>query len=210
MKSNKLFMIFAAVCAVICLLAGGRYVLLNNGWVADLAKDDAQIAAIRNQIQIKSQAAAQANQVVVQNTTGLDAERVVKDDKAAATFMSKILTWSDYKTYQENRRICIEDYDLDPDGPFMTAFLPDVPEITSADGTTYNRIDEWDLNMRYENMKSYVTNISGSAYSYMAFVTVSARDEKGATSISTCVFVYKVSSGGELYDVSAYTVVEKH
>lgn len=142
---------------------------------------------------------------LVKSATGLDQERVTKDDRLTQTFLKKILTWSDGTTYNNMRKEIQTTYALDETETFMTTFLP--VNVTTPDGK-YNYIDTHHSNCNYESMHSYVTAIGLDSYSYFAFVTWSTADLVGNEKESTCVFQYSINTDGKLSQLSAYTLID--
>ena len=53
-------------------------------------------------------------------------------------------------------------------------------------------------------MKSYVTNISGDEYSYLAIVNWSSRNESGVEGHSKAVVLYTIDSDGTISNLDAY------
>ena len=99
------------------------------------------------------------------------------------------------------------DYDLTESSQFMSVFMPEIGNITSSDGTNYNKIDVLGLNMTDQRIKSYVTKIDGGDYSYFTVVDVRSTWENGGESVVQAVLLYTVDAGGSLSDVYAVPVI---
>lgn len=207
MKNNKAFLVILGIAFAIMAICGVRYVMANKDFESKLNEEATQIAELQNEIAVRKTAVEQAAANVQHQTTGLDASRKASDDKVAMDFMRKILTWSDYAGYTANRELCKTQYGLDEESGFMTTFLPEVLEVTSADGSKYNRIDLNGLNMRFGTMDTYVTDINaGGTQSYVAFVTSISRDGNGHEATGRMVFTYSCDPDGNLSEINGYTL----
>lgn len=175
-----------------------------NAFGTSIDEQESTIADLQNQITVK-QASKEANHnVVVTQSTGLDASRVAEDDSVAAEFIKKCLTWSSYEEYNNIRNSLISDYKLKPDSNFLTVFMPEVVNTTSPDGTNYNRIDVFGYNLSYDGMTSYVTDISDDGkYSYFSFVTVSSKSKTKYEGTTTAAFMYTIDKDGNITNIDA-------
>ena len=137
----------------------------------------------------------------------LDQARADRDDEIAAGFLNTVCTWNSYAEYTAAREQIMADYDLTESSQFMSVFMPEIGNITSSDGTNYNKIDVLGLNMTDQRIKSYVTKIDGGDYSYFTVVDVRSTWENGGESVVQAVLLYTVDAGGSLSDVYAVPVI---
>ena len=137
----------------------------------------------------------------------LDQARADRDDEIAAGFLNTVCTWDSYAEYTAAREQIMADYDLTESSQFMSVFMPEIGNITSSDGTNYNKIDVLGLNMTDQRIKSYVTKIDGGDYSYFTVVDVRSTWENGGESVVQAVLLYTVDAGGSLSDVYAVPVI---
>lgn len=204
------------VAIVICfLIAAAAFLFYSSSadtWKTNLATQESEIYSMQNNIEAKRLAVSEKEHTVIRNTTGLDYERVAKDDVIAEDFISEVMSWDSYADYQRIRKKCIDDYDLDKDSGFLQVFLPEVPLMSTADGKTYNVIDDGDiehpdgLNIHFEGIETYVRGISTDSYSYFAFVDWSTQNADGREATAQAVFMYDVNSDGEILNVDAYAI----
>lgn len=152
---------------------------------------------------------ALADQSSILEVAGMDEARKASDDEAASAFFDLCLTWDSYETYTAARETAVSEYSIPEDSRFLTLFFPDVVVAgPTADGTTYNRIDMYDLNMSYEGMASYVSAVDGDIYSYIAFVDTASRDQYGNEALNRVMFLYDIDASGRFFNVDAYTMTE--
>lgn len=142
---------------------------------------------------------------VVQATTGFDEERVEKDTEIAESFISTVMTWDTWDEYEAARQECMSVYGLSPDSDFMQIFMPEVPNST-LEGKDYNSIDTYGLNVKFEELTPYVTNINAGTYSYFSLVEWSTHDANGAEAVTTSIFTYSVDADGNLINIDADTI----
>lgn len=166
---------------------------------------DETIANLKSLISSEKSEQEKASAYTVMATTGLNQARVDKDNDIAKTFIESVMTWDSYDQYVRIRRECMEKYGLDENSEFMKAFLPPVTNSV-LDGKNYNQIDTVGLNVQFEDMDTYVTDITGDIYFYFAFVTWSSHDTNGAEAETTSIFTYKINSDGMLLNVDASTI----
>ena len=201
---NKKFMIIVSSMAFVFLVACFIfYSVSTNAMQKKLLGQTNTLHDLQNQIDVKQTESDSNNAMLSQNTTGLQAYRVTKDDKIAETFISSVLTWSDGATYDSMRLNAMDKYGLKDTDSFMKVFLP--VNVKTADGK-YNYIDTHHRNCKYESMSSYVSGIGSDVYSYFTFVTWSASDMGGNEAKSSCIFTYDINSNGDISNLNAYTM----
>lgn len=167
-----------------------------------------RVSDLKNQITVQEASNEAKQNEIVSSSTGLDAARKVQDDKIASSFMDKCLTWSTYKEYTDIRNSLIKDYHLSKDSNFLKVFMPEVVNTKSDDGTDYNRIDVFGYNLSYDEMESYVTNISedGDKYSYFTFVTVTSQSRNNYEGSAVGAFIYTIDGDGNITDIDASVI----
>lgn len=204
-KSKKQW-IPAVIVFCLAILFFFVYQTSTESWDKQLATQQSQIHELENELALKKASKEQAQSQIVQSTTGLNKERVTKDDEIADAFLTQIMTWSSYEEYSAIRQTLLNEYQMSENDNFMKVFMPDVVTKTSPDGTVYNRIDVMGLNVTYEGMKSYVTGIKADVYTYFAFVDWSSSDKNGNEASTTCIFMYSIDSDGNVFDLDASTI----
>lgn len=202
------------VCALLALGSFLFYYLSSGTWESNLLVQEREIYSMQNDIEAKKLTVTEKEHVVIRDTTGLDYERVQKDDAIAEEFLKHVMSWDNYNQYQTIRKECIDEYGLDEDSGFLQVFLPEVPLMRTNDGKTYNMIDDGDiehpsgLNIKYEGMSSRVSGISTDSYSYFTIVDWSTQDEKGREAMAQAVFTYDVNGDGDILNVDAYAIAQ--
>lgn len=146
----------------------------------------------------------QSNVNVSKKATGLDAERVKTDDIIIEKFLKKCLSWKSYDEFKAIREEITESYNFAKDSNFMSVMFPNI-EVTDKDGNVYNRIDVESLNMSYDSLKSYVTNISNGVYTYFTEVTVTSTADDN-TSSGMIVCTYSIDEDGNMMNIDAFTI----
>ena len=170
-------------------------------------EQESTIASLQNEITLNKADQEQKRTIIVGESTGLDTNRVARDDSIAITFLKKCLTWSSYEEYTNVRNDLMHDYNLKDDSNFLSVFMPEVVNSTTPDGTNYNRIDVFGYNLSYDKMSSYVTNISDDdVYSYFAFVTVSGHTDDGYEGSTTAAFIYTIDADGNMINIDANAI----
>lgn len=169
-----------------------------------LASMSAGIADLQSQIRLKSQTVSNAEAQAVQAVTGLDRNRVTKDDEAMAEFFNHIFTWSSYEDYMTIREELKQDYGLTEGSTFLSQFMPEIVDTVDSTGKHFNRIDVFGLNMTFENMETYCTYIKGGDYSYAAFVKISCADKSGNVGYNTFMTTYTTDIDGNILNMEAF------
>lgn len=177
-----------------------------NKRMNELEAEQNQInTTLENRIAVKKAANKRKIRNAGQAVTGLNYVRQNKDDKVMNAFFSRILTWDNADEYRKNRDWALKTYSIDPNGAFAKAMLPDVAQtgIGVGDKGT-NTIAINSLNMKFLDMKSYVTDIRGSDYSYFAIIRVQSHDHKGNVATGNIAVEYTMDGHGKFYNMSAY------
>lgn len=200
--------------AVILIGAAGMYFYLDHSRNGMVNTKQLEVQGLRNQIETKKIVNQQAQDAVKNNTTGINMDRVSRDDVIVDEFLRDALDWSSYAEYTANRDRLIEKYSISNDSAFLSVFFPKVDLIELKDGTTVNIIDDnirsgqtGGLNMSYVGMKSHVTKIESDVYSYLTEVEVLTSADNGSSASGTCIFLYSVDADGKLDNLDAYTIL---
>lgn len=160
---------------------------------------------VENKIAVKKAANQRKVKNAGQAITGLDYVRQNKDDKVMNQFLSRILTWDNADEYRANRRWAFKKYSIDPNSSFAKTMLPDVAQTNIGVGDKGNNtIDINSLNMKFLDMKSYVTDIRGSDYTYFTVIRVQSHDKKGAVATGNIAMIYTMDGHGKFYNLKAY------
>lgn len=207
MLMNKKIVIPGIVATVMLILAFAFYTMATGSQQQKLDTAREKYAQLSNKKSMLEAALATRDAKAVQAGTGMDAQRKVKDDKAAAEFARLVSTWDSKKSYDAARKKAIAKYHLKKDGMFLKTFMYDVPSMKNADGKgTFNEIDAAGLNMAYQSMSSYVTKIVGDKYTYLATVKVSSSSKSGNTANGDWMLIYTTDANHELSNIEAYRI----
>ena len=170
-----------------------------------IARLQADVSEIQNRINIIQIDGDSVETEIIQDATGLNQDRVNRDNEIFEEFISYILTWNTWEQYMSIRSTVVIEYDLDYDGEFLTVFMPYVPNAISGD-VNYNRIDTMGLNMSYDRFESMPIGISLGVYDYIAWVTIRSENNHGHSATNTVVAMYSVDVDGNLLNISAIPV----
>lgn len=195
--------IVVILCAVLLIGVCINYVVVTNRQNDELEAQQLEIESLTNQIATLNAAMNNKQNELVFTITGLNQQRVNKDDGIVSDFLKVVCTWDSYDEYMTARETIMRRYDLAEDSAFMTIFMPVVGNKVSSDGTNYNQIDTNGLNMEFESVESYVTNIVADQYSYFSVVNIRSTWKNGGESVVHAAITYTIDSDGELTNISA-------
>lgn len=165
--------ILLGVLFILSIVAHGMSSSVNAANVEPLV---AKVKQTRNKIEVKKADLKKEEKVAVSDATGLNTDRVNKDNKVVKDFLSTVFTWKNYNEYDAAREKVKEEMRLTEDSSFLKVFMPKLKNNIEGD-ESYNLIDQKHLNMSYEGFTPYVKSISGSNYNYFTLVeVVSTRD----------------------------------
>ena len=172
-----------------------------------LASQKAQIEALENKISVKQAANNRKIKKANQAITGLNYVRKDKDDAIVTKFFQKCTTWNNAQQYRRLREEIMQKYGISEKSSFMTNFMPKLPQENMGIGNNgHNEVDDDNLNLSFDSIHTYVTDIAGSNYSYFGIVTVNSHDKKGATATGTIAVRYTVNGRGKITNLSASNV----
>lgn len=126
-------------------------------------------------------------------------DRSQTDSERAGIFLSTLLTFPDYPTYEEARAAMTDTYHLPADGDVLSSWLPACSEEEFKE-----RIGG---GMTFESADSYTVSDDGEKISYFAVCVVTATSKKGnsKTADRVCV-LYTLDGKGNFSDVSVYAM----
>lgn len=172
-----------------------------------LAEQQRQIVDLKNRIDKISVENNTVVSKVKSQATGVDAERVTKDDEVVKNLMKKVFTWKTYKEYIDVRNDLMKTYSLSEDSEFMKTFMPSI-ENEVINGENYNQIDVNGYNITFNNVKSYVVSIdeSSKVYEYFAIVNVTSKSNNGGSIDYDLVLSYKMTGSQQIMNLIGYTL----
>lgn len=165
------------------------------------------ITGLQNKISVTEAANNRKMKSLNQTITGLNLVRKKTDDKKAEVLLKYATTWKSGSEYRKKRSTIMKEYKLSDNDNFMKVFMPPLKQYgmtLKSDGN--NDIDTDSLNLSYDKMKSYVTNIQGDKYSYFTVVTVNSHDKKGAVANGKIAASYTVNGHGKISNLNADTI----
>ena len=154
-----------------------------------LSEQQNQIVDLKNRIDKLSVENNTVISKVKSQATGVDAERVKKDDEVVKNLMKKVFTWKTHKEYTDIRNDLKKSYNLSEDSEFMMTFMPNV-ENEVIDGENYNQIDVNGYNISFNNITTYVVSVDDKNKIYGInmrkgefILSVSARENRDSINI---------------------------
>lgn len=172
-----------------------------------LSEQQNQIVDLKNRIDKLSVENNTVVSKVKSQATGVDAERVKKDDEVVKNLMKKVFTWKTYKEYTDIRNDLKKSYNLSEDSEFMKTFMPNV-ENEVIDGENYNQIDVNGYNITFNDVKSYVVSIDESSrvYEYFAIVDVTSKSNNDGSVDYNLALSYKMTDSQQIMNLIGYTL----
>lgn len=165
-----------------------------------------QIMDLENQIAKMRITLNQQQTELVYDATGLDIVKADKHEDIIEEFLRMVCTWDSWEDYMSAREKTMQKYGFPEDGPFMKTFMPEVPNKQSEDGTNYNRIDTYGLNLSYSDVEVYVTGINEAQYDYFAIAKMNTSDNEGGNQSSYATFRYAIDEEGNIQNMCAAPV----
>lgn len=172
-----------------------------------LSEQQNQIVDLKNRIDKISVENNTVVSKVKSQATGVDAERVKKDDDVVKNLMKKVFTWKTHKEYIDVRNELMKSYSLSEDSEFMKTFMPNV-ENEVIDGENYNQIDVNGYNITFNDIKSYVVSIdeSSKVYEYFAIVSVTSKSNNDGSVDYNLALSYKMTDSQQIMNLVGYTL----
>ena len=172
-----------------------------------LSEQQNQIVDLKNRIDKISVENNTVVSKVKSQATGVDAERVKKDDEVVKNLMKKVFTWKTHKEYIDVRNELMKSYSLSEDSEFMKTFMPNI-ENEVINGENYNQIDVNGYNITFNDVKSYVVSIDESSkiYEYFAIVNVTSKSNNGGSVDYDLALSYKMTDSQQIINLVGYTL----
>lgn len=172
-----------------------------------LSEQQNQIVDLKNRIDKLSVENNTVISKVKSQATGVDAERVKKDDEVVKNLMKKVFTWKTHKEYTDIRNDLKKSYNLSEDSEFMKTFMPNV-ENEVIDGENYNQIDVNGYNITFNDVKSYVvsTDESLKVYEYFVIVNVTSKSNNDGSADYNLALSYKMTDSQQIMNLIGYTL----
>lgn len=141
-------------------------------------------------------------------SNGMDINRKRNDDGLVNGLFKTAFTWNGLNEYLAQRNDVKNRYGIDKDSQFLTEFLPGEDQgVVRKDesGKTYKVVDDG-VNSSYDGMRSYVTSVDGTIYSYIAFVKSTARSKDGTGSSTMHYVVRYTINNDKLVDITGSVI----
>lgn len=205
-KTTKPYYITMGIALLVMIISIVVSSFGGNSSASEIEQQEAQIAALENEIAAQSAAISSGNANVVSNATGIEISRVQHDDEIAKGLIQRMTTWNSYEEYCAIRYEVMDKYGLVSNSHVMKVFFPEYPDIQDMSGNSYNFIDYYKLSCSYSGMKSMVRGISDSGkYSYFTIVSCKGIRNGNGGSFSVA-FLYSVDANGTISEFDAYTL----
>lgn len=150
-----------------------------------LQEKDSEILALQQEKKATESSVDESySEIVREATGGVDIAHKNRDDATVEEMLRMSLNWNGLREYLTARDSVMQNYGFAEDSQFMTVFMPgEMQGIArkAPDGTMHYAYDA-NLSNSFEDMTSYVTNVNGDVYSYVALVTMRTQSSTGDTS----------------------------
>lgn len=181
-----------------------------SGVLSSRTNNLSQLESNKIQLQNKIDQMSVQNKTLVtkvkSQATGLKSDKVEADNKAVNDLMTYVFNWKSYDEYTKIREDLMTKYYLKSDSSFMTVFMPELFN-EEIDGKKYNRIDVNGYNIKYNNIKTYVTSSDSSdVYSYFSVVSVTTQSKNEGSKDFSLALEYKMTKDSKIYDLIGYTL----
>lgn len=181
-----------------------------SGVLSSRTNNLSQLESNKIQLQNKIDQMSVQNKTLVtkvkSQATGLKSDKVEADNKAVNDLMTYVFNWQSYDEYTKIREDLMTKYYLKSDSSFMTVFMPELFN-EEIDGKKYNRIDVNGYNIKYNNIKTYVTSSDSSdVYSYFSVVSVTTQSKNEGSKDFSLALEYKMTKDSKIYDLIGYTL----
>lgn len=198
------------VAAVLCLGLGIAYVTVNSVKNDEVSASATTVSEKEKTFADRSVQASKEIQEVVNEVSGVQQDRIDKDNKTIEEFLGRAFTWDSHASYTQARDSVMRVHNLKADSPFMKEFMPPAPVNVDKQGNEYPYIDAAGLNQRVGAYRAKVQEVEGTEYHYVVFVDVQARsDDKKGTSSTTSVVYLTTDGTGAISDLSGYASTQK-
>ena len=179
--------------------------LIVNTQTDALSHLRARESELINQIDVKIATKQTASDGVVQEVSGLNSDRVAKDDAVVKDVLSLLCTWSNSSDYIKARYELVNTHGISEDSAILTDFMPEITKVPLSDGNKYE-MDITGANSTYVGLDSYVAGIKGDVYSYATRVTIESSDGGGHSKQGKFLATYSVDYDGDITDLNAFTL----
>lgn len=199
--------IIAGVCLLIFLIILARTHHTTKFDENLIYQQNQQISGLKNRISIKEAAQNKKEKKANAALTGLDYAKQDKDNAVANDLFKLATTWENGAQYRKNRSDIMRKYGIPASSSFMKTFMPPLNQtgmVIGNNGT--NRVDSSSANMKFLKLHSYITDISGTTYSYLTIITTQTHDKKGQTANSTIAARYTIDGQEKIKRLSATNI----
>ena len=195
--------IFGLLCVVVSFVFMLFVSSSRSNTLMDLESKKVQLQNKIDQMSVQNKTIATK---VKAQAIGLKSDKVAADNKAVNDLMTYVFNWKSYDEYTKIREDLMTKYYLKSDSSFMTVFMPELFN-EELDGKKYNRIDVNGYNIKYNNIKTYVTGSDSSdVYSYFSVVSVTTQSNNEGYKDFSLALEYKMTKDSKIYDLIGYTL----
>lgn len=144
----------------------------------DLAEQTVQINALEERLSNAEARNAEADEANTYEALGITETRLVADQTVIENTLLTAFSWDDARSYEQARELLVTQHGLDPDGDFLTDFMPPAASSQRGGQTVYY-IDEVGVVFSLgEEMSADVVRVSGTDYAYLVIAEVEVSTNK--------------------------------
>lgn len=163
------------------------------------------VTQLENQLMLaKNRMDTKKTEFTIKNT-GVDENRLHRDEGIISNFLTKVGTWDSYDSYMKARDSIMAEYGITEDSDFMRSFMPKINNRTDDAGNNYNKIDTFGLNIKFTGNTTYLLSISED-YSYLSEAYMESRDDEGGEGRTRMVLLFSITPNGKLSSVYGTSV----
>lgn len=194
-KKKRILLISFMVSLAILICCGGFTYISVNKWNQSLATQTMNLNDVKNKLSV-AKAAVDVGNIKADKANGYDAKRVDADTKAITGLMKSIFEVKSKADYDKAVKGVMSKYG-NGDSTFDVNLASNSLPFNGQDSASLDS----GMTMVVKDVKAYVTNVSGTTYSYVAFVTVDTHGS--ADSSGVAVVSVSTSKSGQIESVNA-------
>ena len=173
-----------------------------------LQKAKRELAEVTSRIEQEKNSLEVQRQQLQRQAGGLDFQRALRDLDVLEEFCSDVLTWQNAREFESTRDKALSKWGLDPESDFMKRFIGENRTFFGVDGQLTSEIEAKKLNMAFEDLDLFVTDMAGDRYTYSGHVNIGHVDVSGGAGTGRILMEAVLDGEGRIVGMSAWSVAE--
>ena len=139
---------------------------------------------------------------------GFDQERSLRDLAILEEFFRDVFCWQNAQEFEQAKDKALDKWKIPADSDFITHLMGENPSFMGQDGSVTSEIETESLNMTFNDMDLFVSDLADGLYTYSGLVDFCYQDPNGTQEKGSVLVRAAVSEDGTIASIEAWPTVK--